>query len=140
MQSGPSSWYALRGYKTAGLFNRSLRGMGSHTPSGSETRPLAKARLSARLLHAKSTGKRVGIVARSAAGRNLYRAPARAKACYAFICVQSQRASASAASMPASCAATNAMTPPGAMPANVSEIERAMVTAGLANDVDAVNQ
>jgi hypothetical protein len=28
----------------------------------------------------------------------------------------------------------------GAMPANVSETERAMVTAGLANDVDAVNQ
>jgi hypothetical protein len=29
---------------------------------------------------------------------------------------------------------------PGALPANVSEIERAMVTAGFANDVEAVNQ
>ena len=28
----------------------------------------------------------------------------------------------------------------GAIPAYVSEIDRAMVTAGLANDVDAVNQ
>ena len=31
-------------------------------------------------------------------------------------------------------------TPEGAMPANVSESERAIVTAGLANDVEAVNQ
>ena len=30
--------------------------------------------------------------------------------------------------------------PDGAMPAKVSDSERAMVTAGLANDVDAVNQ
>jgi len=30
--------------------------------------------------------------------------------------------------------------PAGAMPANVSEIERAIVTAGLAKDVEAVNQ
>jgi hypothetical protein len=29
---------------------------------------------------------------------------------------------------------------PGAIPAKVSESERAMVTAGLANDVEAVNQ
>jgi len=34
----------------------------------------------------------------------------------------------------------NAKTPPGAMPANVSDSDRAMVTAGLAKDVDAVNQ
>ena len=33
-----------------------------------------------------------------------------------------------------------AATPAGAMPAKVSESERAIVTAGLANDVDAVNQ
>jgi hypothetical protein len=31
-------------------------------------------------------------------------------------------------------------TPVGAIPANVSENERAIVTAGLANEVDAVNQ
>ena len=54
--------------------------------------------------------------------------------------VQNQRASSTAASMPASCAAMKATTPPGAMPANVSDSERAMVTAGLANDVEAVNQ
>ena len=34
----------------------------------------------------------------------------------------------------------NASTPAGAMPANVSDSERAIVTAGLANEVDAVNQ
>ena len=33
-----------------------------------------------------------------------------------------------------------AKTPAGAMPAKVSENERAMVTAGLAKDVEAVNQ
>ena len=34
----------------------------------------------------------------------------------------------------------NAAIPAGAMPANVSESERAIVTAGFANDVEAVNQ
>jgi len=34
----------------------------------------------------------------------------------------------------------NAGTPAGAIPANVSESDLAMVTAGLANDVEAVNQ
>jgi hypothetical protein len=34
----------------------------------------------------------------------------------------------------------NATTPAGAMPAKVSENDRANVTAGLANEVDAVNQ
>jgi hypothetical protein len=57
-----------------------------------------------------------------------------------FVAVQSQRANSTAASIPASCAAINAMTPLGAIPAKVSEIERAIVTAGLAKDVDAVNQ
>jgi hypothetical protein len=33
----------------------------------------------------------------------------------------------------------NAATPAGAIPANVSENERAIVTAGLAKDVEAVN-
>jgi hypothetical protein len=33
-----------------------------------------------------------------------------------------------------------AATPTGAIPANVSESDRAMVTAGLANEVEAVNQ
>ena len=45
-----------------------------------------------------------------------------------------------AASMPISWAAMNAGTPAGAIPANVSDSERAIVTAGLANDVEAVNQ
>ena len=45
-----------------------------------------------------------------------------------------------AKAMPASCAAINASTPAGEIPVNVSDKERAMVTAGFANDVDAVNQ
>src|SRR5262249_33679226 len=57
-----------------------------------------------------------------------------------FVVVQSQRANSTAASIPANCAAINAVTPPGAIPAKLSEIERAMVTAGFANEVDAVNQ
>ena len=51
-----------------------------------------------------------------------------------------QRQRMTAASIPRSWAAINAMRPPGAMPAKVSERERAIVTAGFANDVDAVNQ
>ena len=42
--------------------------------------------------------------------------------------------------MPTNCAAINAMTPAGAIPAKVSDSEPAIVTAGLANEVDAVNQ
>ena len=34
----------------------------------------------------------------------------------------------------------NAAIPAGAMPAKVSDSERAIVTAGFANDVEAVNQ
>ena len=34
----------------------------------------------------------------------------------------------------------NAATPAGAIPANVSDSDRAIVTAGLANEVEAVNQ
>ena len=45
-----------------------------------------------------------------------------------------------AASIPTNCAAMKAATPAGAMPAKVSESERAMVTAGFANEVEAVNQ
>src|ERR1700683_296441 len=41
---------------------------------------------------------------------------------------------------PAICTTTNAKTPAGAMPANVSLNDRAIVTAGLANEVEAVNQ
>src|SRR5271169_2996789 len=53
---------------------------------------------------------------------------------------QNQRDRETAASMPTSCATIKAMTPAGAMPAKVSESERAIVTAGLANEVEAVNQ
>jgi hypothetical protein len=42
--------------------------------------------------------------------------------------------------MPASCERMKPGAPPGAMPAKVSESERAIVTAGLANEVDEVNQ
>jgi hypothetical protein len=52
----------------------------------------------------------------------------------------SQPPIATAVSIPTSWAAMKATTPAGAMPAKVSDNERATVTAGLANDVDAVNQ
>jgi len=44
------------------------------------------------------------------------------------------------ANIPTSWAAMKAATLAGAIPANVSDSERAMVAAGLANDVEAVNQ
>src|SRR5262249_23559577 len=53
---------------------------------------------------------------------------------------QSQCPSDTAASIPANCATMNATTPAGAIPAKVSDSDRANVTAGLAKDVDAVNQ
>ena len=53
---------------------------------------------------------------------------------------QSQRDSAIAIVAPTNCATINASTPVGAIPAKVSESARAKVTAGLANEVDAVNQ
>ena len=52
----------------------------------------------------------------------------------------SHTATTIAISIPANCARRKAGTPEGAIPAKVSERERAMVTAGFANDVDAVNQ
>src|SRR5579862_924903 len=45
-----------------------------------------------------------------------------------------------AASAPANWAATNGTTSSGRMPAKVLDSERAMVTAGLANEVEEVNQ
>src|ERR1700735_3018808 len=45
-----------------------------------------------------------------------------------------------AAMPPVNCAAINAGASAGLMPENVSETARASVTAGLANDVDDVNQ
>src|SRR3954466_15028132 len=45
-----------------------------------------------------------------------------------------------ATAAPASCATMNPATSAGRMPANVSVSARARVTAGFANDVDAVNQ
>jgi len=41
---------------------------------------------------------------------------------------------------PANCATINPGTSSGRMPEKLSVIERAKVTAGLANEVDAVNQ
>lgn len=51
-----------------------------------------------------------------------------------------KRANVAATNAPASCAAMKAGTSVGLIPANVSESERAIVMAGLANEVDAVNQ
>jgi hypothetical protein len=45
-----------------------------------------------------------------------------------------------AANMPTNCAEMKAGAPPAPIPANVSERERAIVTAGLAKEVEAVNQ
>jgi hypothetical protein len=53
---------------------------------------------------------------------------------------QSHRPTPTANSIPAICAMMKPETPVGAIPANVSENERAIVTAGLANEVDTVNQ
>src|SRR2546421_1476220 len=55
-------------------------------------------------------------------------------------CGMSQRKSAVAAAAPNSCATMKPGTSEGRIPAKVSLIERARVTAGLANEVDAVNQ
>ena len=52
----------------------------------------------------------------------------------------SQRKSAVAAAAPISCATMNAGASAGRMPAKVSVADRASVTAGFANEVDAVNQ
>lgn len=54
--------------------------------------------------------------------------------------VQSQRANTTATSIPSNCAMMKAGAPDGAMPAKVSETDRAMVTAGLAKEVEDVNQ
>lgn len=53
---------------------------------------------------------------------------------------KSNRAAGTAARAPSSCAKMNAGTWDGEMPAKVFESERAMVMAGLANEVDEVNQ
>jgi hypothetical protein len=52
----------------------------------------------------------------------------------------SQRNRNVAAIAPTSCAVTNGGTSTGRIPVNVSESDRAIVTAGFANDVDEVNQ
>ena len=51
-----------------------------------------------------------------------------------------KRAAASPSTAPIACPATNGAMCAGAMPENVAVNPRASVTAGLANDVDAVNQ
>jgi hypothetical protein len=57
-----------------------------------------------------------------------------------FASRQSQRLRITATSIPANCDTTKAATPAGAIPAKVLDSDRAMVTAGLAKDVEAVNQ
>jgi hypothetical protein len=53
---------------------------------------------------------------------------------------QSQQLRMMTASDPATWATMKPATPAGAIPAKVSDSERAMVTAGLAKEVEAVNQ
>ena len=57
-----------------------------------------------------------------------------------FFSVSSQRAKATARIMPASWHRMNSGTLAGAIPAKVSDSERAIVIAGLANEVEDVNQ
>src|SRR5580658_6256517 len=54
--------------------------------------------------------------------------------------VNRDRATNSATRAPTSCATTNSGTSMGRIPENVSDSERAIVIAGFAKDVDAVNQ
>jgi hypothetical protein len=53
---------------------------------------------------------------------------------------QSQWPTLTAATIPVNCAMIKAATSAGAIPVNVSESDRTIVTAGLANDVEEVNQ
>ena len=53
---------------------------------------------------------------------------------------QNQSLASIATIAPTNCAAMNCKTPFGAIPAKVSDRARAIVTAGLAKDVEAVNQ
>ena len=53
---------------------------------------------------------------------------------------QNHRSDPNANTAPATCATTNPATSSGRIPANVCVIARAMVTAGFANEVLAVNQ
>ncbi len=57
-----------------------------------------------------------------------------------YFCEYSHRITAPATSAPANCARMNAGASTGRMPAKVSLAVRANVTAGFANEVDAVNQ
>ena len=53
---------------------------------------------------------------------------------------QSHFVNRTAAVIPVNCATRNAGSPAGAIPAKVSERDRAMVAPGFANDVGAVNR
>jgi len=64
----------------------------------------------------------------------------RSKADIHALSVQSQRANNVATAAPISWATTKAATPAGAIPEKVLDKARATVTAGFANDVEAVNQ
>ena len=57
-----------------------------------------------------------------------------------FVFANSRRAAGTAARAPRNCAIINTGTWDGAIPAKVSDRERAIVIAGFANDVDEVNQ
>lgn len=59
---------------------------------------------------------------------------------YAAFSFNNQWNNSVAAAAPRNCATIKGATEEGAMPAKVLDKLRAMVTAGLANDVEAVNQ
>src|SRR5690349_5660804 len=64
----------------------------------------------------------------------------RAYSASGFPCCASQRRHKAPANAAANCAAINGRTSEGRMPAKVSLAALASVTAGFANDVEAVNQ
>src|SRR6266567_1147829 len=66
--------------------------------------------------------------------------PTRCPICPFSMRLANQRKRNVAATPPANCASTNGKTSAGRIPENVSLSDLAIVTAGFANDVDAVNQ
>jgi hypothetical protein len=62
------------------------------------------------------------------------------RCCYRGLRLSNQRPNNAAAIAPATCPPINSGTLLGEIPANVSVIARAKVTAGFANDVEEVNQ
>ncbi len=136
---GYSSTRFLSSHRLLRRSSRTLRSGGCDTQSGVRLRPISKASSKDASTRAEShIDSAPGSTARStiASLQDQHHA-------YRVLDIhdrQNQRPRTTAASIPTNCAAMNAPTPVGAMPAKVSDSARAIVTAGLANDVEDVNQ